>query len=147
MKKIKYRELKNYKYEVAEGCSIQTEIKPTQDIFEPNEDRPFIVLGKNGILSIFPGYAWDGASGIAIDTKNFIRGSLVHDAFYQLMRQSKLGLEHRDYADRLLQKICKEDGMSAFRANNVYYAVKMFGESSAAPTNQKEIQETILEAP
>ncbi|MBP9887670.1 MAG: hypothetical protein KBF93_15325 [Leptospiraceae bacterium] len=147
MKKIKYKELKNYKYQIVEGCSIQTEIKSEKDIFEPNEKFPYIVLSKNGILSIFPGYAWDGASGIAIDTKNFMRGSLVHDALYQLMRKGKIGLEYRDDADRLLQKICKEDGMSSFRAFNVYQAVKLFGESSASPTDKKEVQETILEAP
>ena len=43
--------------------------------------------------------------------------------------------------------ICKEDGMSSFRAFNVYQAVKLFGESSASPTDKKEVQETILEAP
>lgn len=144
---MKYTELKNYKYKLAESYTIKTDLKPKQDIYEPNADKPFIKLSTNGILYIFAGYAWDGASGIAIDTANFLRGSLVHDALYQLMRQGKIGLENRDYADRLLQKICKEDGMSSFRANNVYYAVKMFGESSAAPTNQKEIQEIILEAP
>ncbi|HMV42105.1 MAG TPA: DUF1353 domain-containing protein [Leptospiraceae bacterium] len=144
---MKYKELKNYKYQLAENYSIQTELKPVNAIFEPNKEKPFIELDTNGVLTIFSGYSWDGASGIAIDTNNFIRGSLVHDAFYQLMRKRKLSLAHRDYADRLLQKICKEDGMSSFRANNVYYAVKIFGESSAAPTSKKEIQETILEAP
>lgn len=146
---MKYKELKTYKYQLVETYVIQTEIKPTEDITEPTDDTyaPFIKLSTNGILFIFADYAWDGASGIAIDTKNFMRGSLVHDALYQLMRQGKIGLENRDYADRLLQKICKEDGMSAFRANNVYYAVKLFGESSASPTSKKEIQEIILEAP
>jgi hypothetical protein len=144
---MKYKKLENYKYEVAETYSIKTDLAPKQDIYEPNAEKPFIKLSRNGILTIFEGYAWDGASGVAVDTKNFLRGSLVHDAFYQLMRQGKLGLENRDYADRTLQKICKEDGMSSFRANNVYYAVKLFGESSAALTQKTEIQETILEAP
>ncbi|MBK8393641.1 MAG: DUF1353 domain-containing protein [Leptospiraceae bacterium] len=147
MPKIKYKEIQNYKYEVAERYSIQTEIKPEKDIYEPDEDYPYIALLKDGTLSISPGYEWDGASGIAVDTKNFMRGSLVHDALYQLMRKNKISLDHRDYADRLLQKICKEDGMTAFRANNVYYAVKLFGESSASPTGKKETQEIILEAP
>jgi hypothetical protein len=144
---MKYKELKNYKYEVAETYSIKTDLAPKQDIYEPNADKPFIKLSTNGILYIYAGYAWDGASGVAVDTKNFMRGSLVHDAFYQLMRQGKIAFEHRDYADKLLKRICMEDGMSSFRANNVYYAVKLFGESSAAPTQKTEIQETILEAP
>ncbi len=144
---MKYKELKNYKYQLADTYVIQTDLAPEQDIFTPDEGKVFIKLSTNGTLFIFAGYSWDGASGIAVDTKNFLRGSLVHDALYQLMRQGKIALEHRDYADRLLQKICKEDGMSSFRANNVYYAVKLFGESSASPTNKIEVQETILEAP
>lgn len=144
---MKYRELKKYKYQLVENYSIQTDLKPVKEIFEPTAEKPFINLDTNGVLTIFSGYSWDGPSGPTIDTKNFMRGSLVHDAFYQLIRQKKLALEHRNFADRLLQKICKEDGMSSFRANNVYYAVKLFGESSASPTNKKEMQETILEAP
>ena len=88
MPKIKYKEIQNYKYEVAERYSIQTEIKPEKDIYEPDEDYPYIALLKDGTLSISPGYEWDGASGIAVDTKNFMRGSLVHDALYQLMRKN-----------------------------------------------------------
>lgn len=147
MSKIKYRELKSYEYELSEGYAVQTELRPEKDIYEPNEDKPLIVLSKNGQLFIVPGYAWDGASGIAIDTPNFMRGSLVHDALYQLMRQGRLPLSERDKADRLLQKICIEDGMGSFRAAYVYKAVSVFGESSARPEGKKEIQEDIKEAP
>ena len=137
----------NYKYELAERYSIQTEIKPEKDIYEPDEDYPLITLLKDGTLSISPSYAWDGPSGVSVDTKNFMRGSLVHDALYQLMRQKKLSLDYRLYADELLRDICKEDGMSSFRAWYVYKAVRKFGESSASPTDEKEQQEKILEAP
>jgi hypothetical protein len=30
-------------------------------------------------LNILEEYCWDGASGPAIDTQNFMRGSLLHD--------------------------------------------------------------------
>ena len=49
--------------------------------------------------------AGDGPSGPAIDTKNFMRASLVHDALYQLMRLGTLDKSRRQYADRLLQTI------------------------------------------
>lgn len=148
MNKIKYKELKNYKYELVENYEIETGLElACLDIFEPGSEYPYISLTAKGKLTVYEGYAWDGASGIAVDTQNFMRGSLVHDAFYQLMRQGKLDLKHRDFADRLLQKICKEDGMNSFRAGNVYYAVKLFGESSARPTNETETQEKVLEAP
>jgi len=80
-------------------------------------------------LTIHEGYAWDGASGPTIDTKSFMRGSLVHDALYQLISTKKLGKEHRRDADKVLYRICREDGMSWFRAKYVYYAVRKFGES------------------
>lgn len=142
---MKYIELKNYKYQVVEDYSLKVNIYPEEDIFEPNEKKPFIKLSKKGILTIFEGYAWDGASGIAIDTKNFMRGSLVHDALYQLMRQKRIKLDYREYSDQILKKICIEDGMSNIRAGWVYQAVRTFGESSATPTSKKE--QIILEAP
>lgn len=144
---MKYRETTNYKYQVVEDYSIPVKIYPKIDIYEPNSNNPFLKLSRNGVLTIFKGYSWDGPSGTTIDTKNFMRGSLVHDALYQLMRQNKISLEYREYADEVLKKICLEDGMSSFRAAYVFKAVRYFGESSAKPKNEIEQQEKILEAP
>ncbi|EMJ66210.1 hypothetical protein LEP1GSC051_1244 [Leptospira sp. P2653] len=96
----------------------------------------FVDMTPDGLLSIDAGYAWDGPSGPTIDTRTFLRGSLVHDALYQLMREKKLDWKlYRDPADQLLKQICLEDGMNAFRAAYVYRFVRWFGESSAAPRN------------
>ncbi len=100
---------------------------------------PFIALRKNGTLLIKRGYAWDGASGPAIDTKSFMRGSLVHDALYQLMRRDKISPTERSFADKELRKICREDGMSAIRAWWVYAAVKQFAARSAEPESVKPV--------
>lgn len=62
-----------------------------------------------------------------------MRGSLVHDAFYQLMRKKLIPLEKREYADWLLREICIEDGMSKTRADWFYLGVDLFGASSARP--------------
>ena len=62
-----------------------------------------------------------------------MRGSLVHDAPYQLMREQHLGQEHREYADRLLREICVAAGMSQIRAWWVYQGVRLGGASSAKP--------------
>jgi hypothetical protein len=56
-----------------------------------------------------------------------MRGSLVHDVLYQLIREKHLPLSYRDKADRLLQQMCKEDGMWAIRAWYVYQGVSTFG--------------------
>jgi len=104
-------------------------------------DTEFIRLTVDGELTIRRGYAWDGPSGPTVDTKNFMRGSLVHDALYQLMREGRLHKTNRKKADRLLQKICREDGMSSIRAWWVYQGVRFGGNSAASPSSRKVIKE------
>lgn len=53
-----------------------------------------------------------------------MRGSLVHDALYQLMRENHLDEDRwRPTADDILRRLCREDGMSAIRAWYVYQGV------------------------
>ena len=122
-----------YKYQLSEDYHVYVDIVGT-DI-----RTDYIDLGMDGFLSIRKGYAWDGPSGPTIDTKNFMRGSLVHDALYQLMRMRKLPISDRDLTDRELRKICREDGMSAIRAWWVYRGVSLAGASAASPSNAKAI--------
>jgi hypothetical protein len=69
-----------------------------------------------------------------------MRGSLVHDALYQLIRLQQIPLHYKNYADLLLKKICLEDGMTGFQANCVYLGVKYFGGASAKPASEKPDQ-------
>jgi len=104
-----------YKYQLYEHYEQSTAIIPDTDI--GSDISHYIQLDTSGYLVITKGYAWDGPSGPTIDTKNFMRGSLVHDALYQLMRQGHLDRdEYRETADDLLRTMCREDGMSAIRA-------------------------------
>lgn len=138
---MKFKNISRYKYLLTEDISVITEIFPEFNIQEP-EENPYITLTKHGILTVHSGYAWDGASGIAIDTHDFMRASLFHDALYQLMRQGRLPISAREQADDLMYRICREDGMSEFRAEYCRKAVRLFGESSAERILEKE-QETI----
>ena len=73
-------------------------------------------------------------------TLTFMRGSLVHDALYQLMQEKYLDLNiHREAADRILQKICKEDGMWSLRAWWVYHAVRLLGKPAANPADKRPV--------
>jgi hypothetical protein len=75
-----------------------------------------------------------------------MRGSLVHDALYQLMRLSTLDYEvHRKRADEILKDICLEDGMSMLRAWYVYQGVHLFAKNCAHPCQEPEVE--ILSAP
>ncbi len=131
MNKACYRKLKRYKYQLTEPYELTIGIKGYP------VDTRFIHLNDNGWLRISERYAWDGPSGPTIDTLDFMRGSLVHDALYQLIRIGKIPPRYKAYADLLLKKICLEDGMPNFRANYVYLAVKLFGWSSAIPGSEK----------
>ena len=132
MECITYKD--GYKYQLKEDYPTQIEIKPEVDI-----DTPYITLTTDGALAIKNGYAWDGPSGPTIDTLNFMRGSLVHDALYQLMREQHLGSEHRKPTDHLLREMCKEDGMTALRAWWVYQAVRIWGNPAIDPANDKPL--------
>jgi hypothetical protein len=132
---IFYKKRRHYKYTLSVDYPLQTELLPSQ----PIDVTAVISLDTDGMLTIMKGYAWDGPSGPSIDTPNFMRGSLVHDALYQLMREQHIPQGHREYADKLLREICIEDGMSQIRAWWVYHSVRLAGASSAVPD--------LLEAP
>jgi hypothetical protein len=116
-----------YAYQLKRDYGVTVEVRPPKSI-----KTQFVGLGADGLLEIRSGYAWDGPSGPAIDTQNFMRGSLVHDALYQLMDEGLLDpQQHRVGADRELRKICLEDGMSALRAWWVFFGVCAFGGATA----------------
>src|SRR5690242_11685332 len=112
MNRITY--ISGYKYVLAETASVETTIIPPKDI-----NTTFIHLDLQGKLTVLQDYAWDGATGVP-DGGDILRGSLFHDALYQLMRQGLLDHMWRDSADRLLRTLCIEDGMSPVFANFVY---------------------------
>lgn len=130
MNKACYRKLHRYKYQLMIPYLHDLEIHSYA------VDTPYLKLDPDGRLEIKPGYAWDGPSGPTIDTLNFMRGSLVHDALYQLIRLKVLPYSYKNQADRILQEICIEDGMSKFRAWYVYQGVKRFGGASATPGSE-----------
>lgn len=126
-----YRELKGYKYELVEDYRV---VIP---IFGMSIDHRFIQLHPSGLLIIKKEYAWDGPSGPTIDTPTFMRGSLVHDALYQLIRSEALDVSFREQADKILRDICLEDGMNSIRAWYVYWSVRLFAANCAKPGTQK----------
>lgn len=139
MNQIIYRKLRKYKYQITEEYNLNIPIKPGKNI-----NTHFIDFNNTGRLTIKAKYAWDGPSGPTIDTRNFMRGSLVHDALYQLMREKHIDIDKRNEADKLLRQHCREDGMSFIRALIVYQAVKWFGKKSALP---QEDEQKIYQAP
>lgn len=130
---IEYRG--GYKYQLATDYELQL---PSWNQ-ENDVLTPYIRVTAGGRMRIRKGYAWDGPSGPTIDTRNFMRGSLVHDALYQLIREGWLPLDARLPADQLLRALCREDGMSAIRAWWVYQGVRWFARSAALPSNTRPL--------
>jgi hypothetical protein len=107
-----------YKYKLKHDVTAQTALRPVQSCVV----QGYVFLDTDGMLFIYKGYAWDGAT-CAIDFKCTELGVLVHDALYQLIRESNLGEHWRRAADKEMRKMitCK-------RIANIYYtAVRLFG--------------------
>jgi len=129
MQTIKYQ--KGYKYRLYEQRITKVAITSENAIV-----TNYITLSQGGILTIKPGYAWDGASGPTWDDKSNMRASLVHDALYQLMRLELLPQDCKEAADREMQKICIEDGMWQIRAWYYYQGVRHFARKFCSPGHE-----------
>lgn len=123
-KQIKY--CSGYKYQLVEDANFDTPYRPKDDI-----ETEYIILKKDGYLTVKQGYAWDGPSGPTYDRSTNMRGSLVHDALYQLTREGFLPIEERDKADDVLLRCWKEDGMYGWLARMEVHAVRHFARSAA----------------
>lgn len=138
---VRYRRLGGYRYLLAEDFAIHVPIFPRRPI-----EHPFISLSLGGLLTVRRGYAWDGASWPAVNTPDFCRGSLVHDALYQLIREGLLDSPgDRASADAVLRDICLFDGMPLLRALWVWFAVRVFAGGATRP--RIDVRDKILEAP
>ena len=119
---MRYRELQPWKYQITEMYSIGTDILFKDFV----RDHEFIYIDPTGLIVLSPYYSWDGATCFP-DIPSIMRGSLIHDALTQLMKEGILSnRRYRKQADQLLKKICIEDGMSKWLANMVYLGVRSY---------------------
>lgn len=123
-----YRPGEEYKFILRAPYSLRTNLSCGELV-----GNEFVKLSPTGLLLMSEGYAWNGASGPAIDTVDFIRGSGAHDATYQLFRDGMLSMDQRQAADKLLHTLVLEDGMWKIRANWVYLGVRIGGRYYTRP--------------
>lgn len=128
---ILYKKRRRYKYNLH---SEKVEYATGITVAEP-KDLKFLAIDGEGNLVIRKGYSWDGASGPVADTKTVMKGSLIHDALYQLMREGVLPQDDavRERADEILREVCIESGMSKAYAWLVYHGVRLGGAGAAKP--------------
>jgi len=123
---MKLRKLINYKYKLEEDIAFSTGVLG----FEIS--TKYIELKNHGVLVIRKGYMWDGVTGLprfATDAilKHTARGSLLHDAFYQLIRLRLLPAYLKHKIDLEMKKQFEFDGLNKTVASMFYQAVKNFG--------------------
>lgn len=134
MGKIKYSV--GYKYQLEEAYDCMTPIKG-----ESIKDKQFTLL-PNGRLYIRKGFAWDGASGPTIDTKDSMRASLVHDVFCVVMRDGRLSYDKwQNTVNELFRRQCIEDGMWAPRATLWHAAVEFADAGNPSQGPDREVVE------
>ena len=124
MSDCKFRKGGSKKYVLTELYDDRLHFGPKTDI-----DTGYCVFLRGGRIFINAGYEWDGPSGPAIDTDNFMDGSLVHDVLYQLMREEELKprWRYRLKADNEMFRQCKKDNMSLPRRCWTWLGVRLGG--------------------
>jgi len=131
-KRIHYK--KGFKYQLHHDYFEHIPIQPEQPI-----KTQFIKLDLHGNLVIRRGYAWDGVSGGCPDFDAMMRGSLKHDALYQLMRMELLNVKWRETADSMFKRDSKIDGAWHWFARRAYKALRWFGKSNAMAKKLKPV--------
>lgn len=128
---VRYRS--GYAFQLAEPFMCQTPVR------EACPGNHFVGLAADGTLTVSAGYAWDGASGPIAQGPDIVRGSLVHDALYQLMREHGLDARWRETADDLLRSMLIEDGMHPAMATIAHAAVRAFGAMFVNPIHARPV--------
>ncbi len=122
---MKYRA--GFRYQLVETERYQSDIMPLGVL----ADTDWLALDGEGLLTIRAGYCWDGASGPVIHTPDNMRASLIHDAYYQLIRLGLIHAAYRAAADRIYRRVCIESGMTEARAEVHFHGLRLFGWAAA----------------
>lgn len=129
--KVHYRS--GYAFQLAKPFMCSTPVR------EACAGNHFVGMAADGTLTIAAGYAWDGASGPIAQGPDIVRGSLVHDALYQLMRECGLNARWREAADDLLRAMFIADGMHPVMATIAHTAVRAFGAMFVNPIHARPV--------
>jgi hypothetical protein len=132
-KVIKYGD--SYKYQLRADHEVQTPIKGAAFRIDH-----YAELTQDGLLRVYRGYSWDGASGPTLDSPCAIAPSCEHDVFYQAMRSGKLGQEFREPVDEFFYSRLLSLGMWRPRALLWLTAIR----KAAAYAAKRQDERTIL---
>jgi len=95
-------------------------------ILGSNIKTKFGHLTPDGMLTLFAGFLWDGATG-ALDTLSMLRASAFHDWFCTNVANGILYPRFRRLGDNIFKAIMIEDGAPMWRVAYAYFAVVTYG--------------------
>ena len=99
------KEIASNQYQIIKLFAIQTPILPDEPVV-----TDFYILHKDGLLELKAGYSWNGGDWPAIDTRNMIYGSVVHDPFCQMLNKGELNWKWRVAVNQFFVKVLKDIG-------------------------------------
>jgi len=129
---MKYKKVR-YKYTVTDGQQYQTGIMPNVPAV-----NQFYVVAVTGLVTVFPGYSWDGSTG-AEDTPESMSASLVHDICCQAVQEGTLDKKWKRRADFEYFWLCVKNGMSKTRSLVRWVAIS-FHDWENTPPNTTEFE-------
>ena len=142
---LEYRDIRSYRFRIDRDWSFDTGItgvlRRTAESGPGSDGRAFVALRPDGLLRLRAGYSWDGPTFYPGHPRRLVRGSLVHDALYQLIRDEHFGSMRREVAeraDRLMLQIFLEDGTPQRHARRLYRTVRRFGRCYELPCSRPE---------
>lgn len=115
-----------WKYKTEEDIEVTV---PEMGLVSAEHTLYILLLSRE--LRISKSYAWNGASFVLFKwfgtPESWMVPSLIHDALYQLMRESKLTPTYRRTVDGIFYRLLRERGVSWVVAIVAYWAVRLGG--------------------
>lgn len=111
-----------YKYQLRQDAVAESGL-----VLQSAVLHEYFTISESGLIMVKRGYAWDGASSVAIDTPGTIYASVFHDAGYQAIRLGLLDPVWREELDRMYERLCREGGVPWFRAKYHYLGLRLGG--------------------
>jgi len=130
-------------YIVDKPYNFFTSIHPEKEIKHYRKGTDYLLFRwrTNGWITVYPGYFWDGASGVP-DFDWILRGSLSHDIEYQSLRlelcPKKSRKPNRRQADKSLKNRCKADGAWHWQASFAYNVTQKIAKSASDKKNRRK---------
>jgi len=123
---VKYKH--GFRFYLAEDFSLKIDDLPDENVLPLYK----IAMSK-GMLTISKGYMWDrGFRG-----KEFIRGTLVHEALYQLIRLGYLPYEWRKKSNEIYYSLLVDDGAPKLFAWLLKKCADLFGNVASNGKSRK----------